>query len=121
MLIWVHLKLLMSSRFLRFLLLGFAAVGMTMTAFFCREREPASAQNGPQSPWRNVYDTSVHYVGMGTCRTCHASVYDSYIQTGMGQSFDHAGRQKSAADFSPEHALVYDKDHDLYYRPYFTG
>jgi hypothetical protein len=56
---------------------------------------------------------------MQTCRTCHESVYQTFIQTGMGQSFDHATRRKSTADFSPAHALVYDKDLDFYYKPYF--
>ena len=39
----------------------------------------------------------------------------------MGQSFHYASRQKSAADFSPVHALVYDKELDYYYKPYWEG
>ncbi len=72
-----------------------------------------------ESLWRNVYDTSVHYVGMQTCRTCHDAVYQTYIKTGMGQSFDYANREKSAADFSSEKALVYDTLLDFYYKPYW--
>jgi hypothetical protein len=112
----------MSSRVLRILLLCIAAAGMAMTAFFCRSpRTETTLAEGPHSDWRNVYDTSLRYVGMNACRQCHASVYESFIQTGMGQSFDHAGRQKSAADFSPAHSLVYDKVKDFYYKPYFDG
>src|SRR3954466_9520654 len=111
----------MSSRYLRMLLLGFLSLGMTLTIFFCRSPKAQIAAEGPHSDWLNVYDTSAHYVGMGTCRTCHASVYESFIQTGMGQSFDLASRQKSADDFRPGHALVYDKDKDFYYKPFFTG
>ncbi len=95
--------------------------GLTVTAFYCRNPKPEAASDGPQSQWLNVYDTSVHYVGMNTCRSCHQSVYDSFMQTGMGQSFAPATRAKSAADFNPAHALVYDKDKDFYYKPWFSA
>lgn len=112
----------MSSRFLRNILLAIALVAVTLPAFFCnspKNNDDIAEQEG--SPWKNVYDTSVHYVGMQTCRTCHEGIYQTFIQTGMGQSFGAATRQKSAADFSPEHALVYDKDLDYYYKPYWQN
>lgn len=65
----------------------------------------------------NLHD-SVQYVGMQQCRSCHSNVYDSYIHTGMGQSFDQASPQKSKATFG-KHALVYDAQLDFYYKPYF--
>ncbi|MBA3828531.1 MAG: tetratricopeptide repeat protein [Taibaiella sp.] len=102
----------------RTVLLFVCLVAATLPAFFCnspKSNEPVT----DGSPWRNVYDTTVHYTGMQTCRTCHESVYQTFIQTGMGQSFDHATRSKSAADFTPAHAVVYDKDLDYYYKPYF--
>ncbi len=112
----------MSSRFYRNILIILALVGITLPTFFCTSpKNNSTAATGEESAWRNVYDTSVHYVGMQTCRTCHESVYQTFIQTGMGQSFDHATKQKSAADFSPEHALVYDKDLDFYYKPYWQN
>ncbi len=37
----------------------------------------------------------------------------------MGQSFDHATRQKSVAEFG--HAPVYDKSLDFYYKPYMQN
>ncbi len=111
----------MSSRSLRVFLLGLLVLGMASTIFFCRSPKAPVATTGPHSDWANVYDTSVHYVGMDVCRSCHASVYESFIGTGMGQSFDIASPRKSAADFSPAHALVYDKEKDFYYRPYFIG
>src|SRR5690606_16471928 len=46
-------------------------------------------------------------------------IYNTYIQTGMGQSFGHATRQKSAADFG--HNPIYDKDLDFYYIPYWQN
>lgn len=71
------------------------------------------------SPYLNVSD-SVRMVGMQTCRSCHQSIYDSYIQTGMGQSFGLATRTKSAATFD-NHSVVYDKKNDLYYKPFFAN
>jgi Tfp pilus assembly protein PilF len=67
------------------------------------------------SEYLNHIDT-VKYVGIETCRSCHNDIYKTFIETGMGQSFDLASETKSAADFSKRH-LVYDKFSDLYYIP----
>ena len=111
----------MSSSYLRNILLLLVLVAITLPAFYCNSPKTNVTEEIAGSPWKNVYDSNAHYVGMQTCRTCHESVYQTFIQTGMGQSFDHATRQKSAADFSPAHALVYDKDLDFYYKPYFNN
>src|ERR1700761_2476969 len=111
----------MPARFLRYILLVIALVAVTLPAFYCNSPKNSIPTDHPESAWRNVYDSSVHYVGMQTCRTCHEGVYQTFIQTGMGQSFGLATKQKSAADFSPEHALVYDKDLDYYYKPYWQN
>lgn len=58
------------------------------------------------------------YIGMGTCKSCHSNVHDTYIHTGMGRSFDHATLAKTDATFG-DHALVYDEKSDFYYFPYF--
>lgn len=63
---------------------------------------------------------STQYVGMKTCRLCHQSIYDTYIETGMGKSFDVASHKKSSARFD-QHALVYDKFRDFYYQPFWDG
>src|ERR1700733_13566049 len=109
----------MPSRPLRNILIGLILLAVTLPAFFCNSPKSGVPAEHEEAAWRNVYDTNVHYVGMQTCRTCHEGVYQTFIQTGMGQSFDHATRQKSAADFDPAHSLVYDKDLDFYYKPYF--
>lgn len=111
----------MSSRMLRKILLFGALFLITLPAFFCNAPEKGSATSDqPHSDWLNVYDTSAHYVGMDVCRGCHPGIYETFMQTGMGQSFDHATRDKSAADFSPAHAIVYDTALDYYYRPYWN-
>lgn len=112
----------MSSRLLRKILLFGALFAVTLPAFFCNTPEKGSAAaDQPHSDWLNVYDTSAHYVGMDVCRGCHPGVYETFMKTGMGQSFDHATRDKSAADFSPAHAIVYDTALDYYYRPYWNN
>lgn len=92
---------------------------VTLPAFYCGSPDEKTEQAAVGSPWHNVYDTTVQYVGMETCKGCHADIYNTYIQTGMGQSFDHATKQKSAADFT--HAPVYDKDLDFYYKPFWQN
>ncbi len=72
----------------------------------------------PQSPFRTIYDTSVHYVGIQTCKGCHADIYNTFIHTGMGQSWDLASPHKSAARFGA-HEVVYDTLNNLYYHPYW--
>ncbi|MCF8236993.1 MAG: tetratricopeptide repeat protein [Saprospiraceae bacterium] len=64
-------------------------------------------------------DPSVDYVGMETCRSCHANVYDTYIHTGMGQSWGRATPARSDALFD-QHALVYDSASNFYYAPFFA-
>ncbi len=67
--------------------------------------------------FKNLSD-SVSYVGIETCVSCHKDIYDSYINTGMGQSFGLATKEKSNGIFD-EHAIVYDAELDYYYKPYF--
>lgn len=111
----------MSSRSIKSILLLLAIAVVTVPAFFCNTPEEQAIDIAHSSAWKNVYDTSVHYVGMDKCRTCHEEVYRTFSQTGMGKSWDYATRQKSSADFAPNHALVYDKDLDFYYKPYWQG
>ncbi len=65
----------------------------------------------------NINDT-VKYVGEQTCALCHQAIYNSFRHTGMGESFDIATKQKSAARFGP-HEVVYDKFKDFYYHPFW--
>lgn len=68
--------------------------------------------------FRNLED-SVEYVGMENCRGCHESIYQSYIQTGMGQSFHLAKPENSSARFA--HAVLKDSFSDLNYKPFWRG
>jgi len=80
---------------------------------FCKKTGTSTTD----SPFRNVRD-SVAYVGMATCKSCHANVHETFQHTGMGRSFDHATLQKTAAKFGPQ-AVVYDSLRNFYYHPFF--
>lgn len=101
----------MPVRFIRSSLLILVAIALIYPTFYCNK----------QQTWQNVYDTGVHYVGMATCRSCHEEVYKTFSQTGMGRSFGLATKEKSAADFTPEHALVYDSVLNYYYKPFWQN
>lgn len=66
--------------------------------------------------WLNHSDTA-HYVGINTCRLCHQDIYNTFIKTGMGKSFDHATVQKTSAKF--DHPVIYDKYSDFYYKAFW--
>ncbi len=66
------------------------------------------------------HDTTVHYVGIEACRSCHTDIYNSFIQTGMGQSFAPATHTKSSAKFNHQKP-VFDKKLGLYYLPIWIG
>lgn len=70
-----------------------------------------------QSLYLNLHD-SVKYVGMETCKGCHADIHATFVHTGMGQSFDVATKEKSAARFEKHH-VVYDQALDFYYAPFW--
>ena len=69
------------------------------------------------SPYLNHSDT-VKYVGINTCKQCHIDIYESFIQTGMGKSFDLASKQKSSAKIN-KHTVIYDSFSDFYYHPFW--
>ena len=64
----------------------------------------------------NHSDTA-KYVGINTCKLCHQDIYNSYIKTGMGKSFDNASKVKSSGDF--KHAVIYDEKKDFYYKAFW--
>ena len=63
------------------------------------------------------HSDSAKYVGINTCKLCHQNIYDTYIKTGMGKSFDIATKAKSAGDY--KHAVIYDKFEDFYYKAFW--
>jgi tetratricopeptide (TPR) repeat protein len=82
----------------------------------CRDNEN-KITSAEDNPYLNHHD-SAYYVGMETCRQCHADKYETFIHTGMGSSIDWASKEKSAAIFAA-HTRVYDSIADLYYHPHW--
>jgi len=97
------------------LALSCIALLVVVLNFCCVSEQPQPAVTS----FLNLND-SVNYVGVETCKQCHSGIYESFHQTGMGQSFDLASKAKSAADFSAKH-LVYDKDLDFWYAPFWKN
>jgi tetratricopeptide (TPR) repeat protein len=62
---------------------------------------------------------SAKYVGMKTCMLCHQDMHKTFIETGMGKSFEHAHRGKTSANF--DHPIIYDKYADFYYKSFWKN
>ena len=66
------------------------------------------------------HNDTIKYVGKEQCRMCHAEIYDSYIQTGMGKSLHYATKEHSALANS-DMQLVHDHIRNLFYEPFFKN
>ena len=73
----------------------------------------------PVSDYLNLHD-SVSFVGKETCMQCHYEIYESYMQTGMGQSFDMSSTDKSSANFD-ENSIINDIHLGLSYHPFWKN
>jgi tetratricopeptide (TPR) repeat protein len=93
--------------------------------FFCLLFTLCKNSENAVSPSEETVSTELYlnhgneaeYVGMNSCKQCHQSIYNSFINTGMGKSFDIATKAKSAADFTS--AYVEDKNDDFKYFAYW--
>jgi tetratricopeptide (TPR) repeat protein len=85
-------------------------IGLVFTLIYtqCTEKK---------SIYRHIDNPQATYIGMDKCKSCHEDIYKTYMQTGMGQSWDLASPIKSAADFAK--AYVYDAKKDLHYHAYW--
>jgi len=96
-------------------ILSISSLLILLIAFQCKEpsgNSTASQTKKDTLVYLNHAD-SAKYVGINICKLCHQDIYNSFIKTGMGKSFDVATKQKSVADFS--HPVIYDKAKDFYY------
>ncbi|MBK9732612.1 MAG: tetratricopeptide repeat protein [Chitinophagaceae bacterium] len=71
-----------------------------------------------ETPLYKSWNDTVGYVGMSTCKNCHQQIYETFINTGMGESWDVASPQKSSGRFDA-HNVVYDSYKDFYYKPFW--
>ncbi len=81
-----------------------------------------SCQRGEVSTYTKYlnHNDTVRYVGKQQCRACHAEIYDSYMQTGMGKSFHFATKEHSALADS-KMPLIHDSIKNLSYQPFWKN
>src|SRR6185436_5557199 len=97
----------------------FCAVAVSVIQCGSGEEKKDEKETKTTNTYRNL-DSNVKYTGIIACRQCHYDKYETFIETGMGKSFDHATKKKSSAKFDA-HSVVYDKNTDLSYRPFWAG
>jgi hypothetical protein len=105
--------MIQASRHLFALFIRAGGIFLLLYFFSCR----GGNKPGEKKQYASLLDSTA-YVGMETCKECHADKYETFIHTGMGLSFDVASPAKSAASFSPQ-ALVVDSFRNLRYHPYW--
>ena len=66
------------------------------------------------------HNDTVKYVGKEQCRMCHAEIYDSYIETGMGKSFHFATKEHSDL-MGSEMPIIHDSIKNLTYKPFWKN
>jgi hypothetical protein len=97
----------------------FTGLALIISLISCFRKSHGPGEEEEKSKYLNTAP-SVTYVGMDVCKNCHFDIYETFINTGMGRSFDLATRKKSAARFGIKE-LVYDTFRNLYYHPQFKG
>jgi tetratricopeptide (TPR) repeat protein len=102
--------------------LAIAILGLIGTIVEVSKNEKKTTNSLPgiteYSPYLGHND-SAEYVGMNACKQCHQKIYNTFIETGMGQSFNVASKEKSAARF--EHPDVYDSHDNFRYHAFWKG
>lgn len=100
----------------------FSLVSILIAAliFSCTENHDSTEKNKTavkdSLTYLNHSDTA-KYVGINTCRLCHQDIYNTFIETGMGKSFDLATKTKSAGDY--HNSVIYDKIGNYHYKAYW--
>lgn len=93
-------------------------IGFFCIAFFSIFCSNSIDNNKPEASLYLNHADTVKYVGIEACKKCHIAIYERFIKTGMGKSFDLASRQKSAAKMD-KHTVIYDSYSDFYYHPFW--
>jgi predicted CXXCH cytochrome family protein len=108
----------MMRRLRSLLFLGVATLLATLN-WYCGSGGSEKAEIRTERKTYAALTEDARYVGMQTCSGCHADVHATFIHTGMGKSFDLAGKKKSSGNFSG-HPVVSDISHNLSYHPYWN-
>ena len=92
-----------------------------ITLFKCTplEEKKSAKVSETNNEYKNL-QANVHYVGIEKCKQCHYDKYKTFIETGMGKSFDKANKEKSSALFN-KHSVIHDKINNLFYVPFWNN
>jgi tetratricopeptide (TPR) repeat protein len=104
----------------RRIIILFSVIILVFITLRCKEPSGAKSDRPKKDSVSLVYlnhSDSARYVGIQTCKLCHQDIYNSFIKTGMGKSFDLATKEKSAADYT--HATLYDKFSAFHYKAFW--
>ncbi len=110
------MELQFKKHFSKLVVLAFSMSFVLVTNLHCKTEKNNSATEQQYAGLKQ----ETKYVGMETCRGCHQDIYETFIKTGMGKSFDHASLTKSSGNYD-NHQPVYDKFHDFYYYPFWEN
>ncbi len=94
-------------------------IGLVIVVSRCTQDAVEPTEDVEALTYLNHNDT-VKYVGIETCKQCHYSIYQSFVETGMGSSFGVADTGKSVANISG-HSILFDSYHNLNYHPYWAN
>ncbi|MBK6641894.1 MAG: hypothetical protein IPG39_12040 [Bacteroidetes bacterium] len=108
------MELQFKKHFSKLVVLAFSMSFVLVTNLHCKTEKNNSATEQQYAGLKQ----ETKYVGMETCKGCHQDIYETFIKTGMGKSFDHASLTKSSGNYD-NHQPVYDKFHDFYYYPFW--
>lgn len=97
---------------------AFLLAGLVILLFSCNSSDTWKLYSD-QKGYLNLND-SVEYMGMHVCKECHFEIYQSFLRTGMGLSFDSATRNKSMAVVG-EDSILFDSYKNFYYKPFWKN
>ena len=72
-------------------------------------------KSSENSQYLNIHN-DVDYVGINTCKQCHMDIYNTFIETGMGKSFNIADKKFSSSVFNNH---IFDSVLNFYYLPHW--
>lgn len=108
------------SKSLKYLLFSLTfIVGVVIFSCETPEGKTTSAEIKKDTLLYLNHSDSAKYVGINTCKLCHQDIYNTFIKTGMGKSFDVASKTKSSGDY--HNSTIYDKIGDFYYKAFWQN
>lgn len=100
-------------------LFGFIGMALLATVSWVASCSRPAGVSSEEGVYLNLAP-EVQYTGRESCRSCHESIYASYLETGMGKSFYLPDPARTIEKFGPE-SVVYDAPSGYYYQPQWKG